>query len=496
MVSLAMRERSFLLALVACFASAALFYDTPHIAMWLGFMFAGYSAVANDSIQTIGTFIASNKARPWWLLWLFIGGIFVATTGYSWWNYGAGLQADYYANAAALQAGGESVHSETYSNGHLDWTPGRELEAVPEGFAVELSGTLEAPSAGQWTLAFTECSGTATAEVTDAAGTIHTINNDAAATVPFDADARLPITMVYVDSGEQPDCTFSWRRGDNELNTIPARYMRSTRWGGDVSYGRLASKGFDRQPENYAFLQIAAPIFLLILTRLRMPVSTTTLLLTCFATSAGSVGKVLVKSFSGYVIAFVCAIILWMTLGRAMQRWFTGQAKPYWSVLQWVTTGTLWSVWLQQDAANIAVYLPRHLSPGQYSFFAGFIFIGLGVLFYMRGERIQSVVEEKSSVADVRPATIIDLLYAIILYIFKIKSDIPMSTTWVFIGLLGGRELAMAAVGASGGRTVRHALSLMGRDVLYVLIGLIVSLIIAMAINETIREAWLAPFGL
>jgi hypothetical protein len=29
--------------------------------MWLGFMFAGYAAVANDSIQTLGTFIVSNS---------------------------------------------------------------------------------------------------------------------------------------------------------------------------------------------------------------------------------------------------------------------------------------------------------------------------------------------------------------------------------------------------------------------------------------------------
>ena len=33
----------------------------PQIAMWVGFLFAAYAAVANDSIQTLGTFIASNQ---------------------------------------------------------------------------------------------------------------------------------------------------------------------------------------------------------------------------------------------------------------------------------------------------------------------------------------------------------------------------------------------------------------------------------------------------
>ena len=41
-------------------------------------------AVANDSIQTLGTFIASNQDKKWWVLWLFIGGVFLATHSYSW----------------------------------------------------------------------------------------------------------------------------------------------------------------------------------------------------------------------------------------------------------------------------------------------------------------------------------------------------------------------------------------------------------------------------
>ena len=56
----------------------------PQLAMWVGFLFAAYAAVANDSIQTIGTFIASNQDKKWWVLWLFLGGIFVSTITYSW----------------------------------------------------------------------------------------------------------------------------------------------------------------------------------------------------------------------------------------------------------------------------------------------------------------------------------------------------------------------------------------------------------------------------
>ena len=34
------------------------------------------------AIQTLGTFLSSNAHRPWWLLWLFVGGVLVAVMLY------------------------------------------------------------------------------------------------------------------------------------------------------------------------------------------------------------------------------------------------------------------------------------------------------------------------------------------------------------------------------------------------------------------------------
>ncbi len=347
-VEFALRERIFLILLLASFMFSAFVYEVPNIAMWTGFAFAGYSAIANDSIQTLGTFIAANKEARWWVLWLFVGGIFLATVGYSWVNYD-----------------------------------------------------------------------------------------------------------------------------------------------GDVSYGRLFAKGFDTAPTEFSFLQVAAPLFLLIVTRMKMPVSTTLLLLTCFATEASGVTSVLQKSIGGYVLAFVISIIVWLTLGRAMKRRFTGKPHPLWHVALWVTSGWLWSVWLMQDAANIAVFLPRSLSFAQFLGFASVIFFGLGLLFFQRGEKIQEVVDEKTDVADVRPAAVIGFVYAFILYYFKQKSQIPMSTTWVFIGLLGGREIATSIVKANDGRPVKTAFRLMAKDLVYVATGLVISLGLAVAINDVVRDAWL-----
>ena len=52
--------------------------------MLIGFALAAYSIIANDSIQTLGTFIASNAHRPWWLLWAFASSVLVAVVLIGW----------------------------------------------------------------------------------------------------------------------------------------------------------------------------------------------------------------------------------------------------------------------------------------------------------------------------------------------------------------------------------------------------------------------------
>ncbi len=496
-VTFAARERGFLGFMLVSFFLVGAFYGNPMVAMWLGFLFAGYSAIANDSIQTIGTFIASNREQRWWLLWLFIGGIFLATVGYSWWNYGSSLDAAYYESIEAAEAGAEPISTEKYTGLEVHWRVHRPsgVEGTP---IARLTGEVKVPVAGDYQLHLMDCAGAARVSLGDAA------INRLDATEPFSAsvpvtlpEGRVPIDLTLALFDIDSECDVGWLvPGADEAVEIPPRLLFTEPWGGDVSYGRLVSKGFRHMPDQFAFLQIAAPLFLLILTRMRMPVSTTFLLLTSFATHASSVGGVLSKSLIGYALAFVLAVILWGSLGRLMKRKFVGEAHPGWRVAQWITSGMLWSVWLQQDAANIAVYMPRQLSPAEFAGFAGFVFCGLGILFYLRGERIQQIVDEKSDVVDVRAATVIDLLYAVILYVFKMKSDIPMSTTWVFLGLLGGRELVLSLVRANDGRTLKHAASLMGRDAIYAAIGLLVSMAIAVTINEQFRHAWLGWLGL
>ncbi|MCY4418755.1 MAG: hypothetical protein OXB93_02790 [Cytophagales bacterium] len=346
------------LIFVGCIASLCFFVTPyPQVAMWVAFALAGYSAIANDSIQTIGTFISSSRGIRWYYLWIFMGTVFLITVLYSWWFYD-----------------------------------------------------------------------------------------------------------------------------------------------GDVSHQRLTAEGLNEPPTDFTFEQLIAPLILLILTRLRIPVSTSILLLSAFSTKASTLGAIITKSLFGYLLAFGLAYMVWTTVSRLLKKRklkaLKGKSKIVWRTLQWITSGLLWSTWLMQDASNIAVVLPRKLEPIQLLIFSLYLFFGLGLLFYLKGDRIQKIVQEKSNLTDIRAATLVDLSYTLILYVFKIYNHYPMSTTWVFIGLLGGRELAIAMNRKRRKRRLKKAFRMVSRDILYAAIGLSISLILALLINDSLREqaANLIPF--
>jgi len=251
--------------------------------------------------------------------------------------------------------------------------------------------------------------------------------------------------------------------------------------GGDISYGRLNKIPF----QDIEWYHAAAPGLLLILTRLGVPVSTSFLVLSAFA-STFVLEKMLMKSMMGYAVAAVAAYAIWIGVTKILD-----EAKPvkeehkqYWRIGQWVTTGFLWFTWLSHDMANIAVFLPRQI-PVDLMVGISFVFIaGLWWMFREGGGKIQQIVLEKHNTRYVRSATIIDGVYWIILFFFKELNDIPMSTTWVFVGLLCGRELAMATM--TGKEKFKVVFPLIGKDFLKMMVGLAASVGVVLAIHYVI----------
>ena len=228
------------------------------------------------------------------------------------------------------------------------------------------------------------------------------------------------------------------------------------------------------------------PALLLVLTRIGVPVSTSFLVLSAFA-STFVLEKMLIKSMMGYAVAAVAAYAIWIVVSKILD-----EAKPvkeehkkYWRIGQWVTTGFLWFTWLSHDMANIVRVLIQRQILWDLMIMISVVFVaGLAFMFREGGGKIQKIVLEKHNTRYVRSATIIDAVYWLILWFFKELNDIPMSTTWVFVGLLCGRELAMATI--TGKEKFRTVFPLVTKDFIKMMIGLGASVAVVLAIHYVI----------
>ncbi len=275
----------------------------------------------------------------------------------------------------------------------------------------------------------------------------------------------------------------------------------------DISYGRLEKF---TPPEVYYWYYLLPPLTLLLVTRIGIPVSTTFMILTLFSlqnipndlnSMLGSLfdtdqklGGMIHKSLMGYAIAFGSALLIYLAITKFTESYFIKNPikernRIIWTATQWLTTGFLWFQWLTQDLANIYIYLQGGNSLNGFEFaISMIILLGLlAIIFYNRGGAVQEVVRSKINTVDIRSATIIDFIYGCVLYIFKYDyfglwgGKLPMSTTWVFIGLLAGRELGIRLF--SQRKVSSSTIVLLLSDLGKVLLGLIISVVLVFLIK-------------
>ncbi len=251
---------------------------------------------------------------------------------------------------------------------------------------------------------------------------------------------------------------------------------------GDMAFGLL-----DRipHPETFYWWHILPPLILLYLTKKGIPVATSFLIISIFSSNT-IIGMMVAKSFMGYIAALVVSLVLYFFIARSVEKIFLYMKnKPVakgWVIAKWISTAILWTAWLLQDGSKIFVYLPRKLDFWQMSLslviFAGLLFI----ICYKRGGEIQNIIKLKTNTQDIRSATIIDIVYAGILIYFLNLNNIPMSTTWVFLGVLAGREIAL--YNRLRFITEKKVYKYILKDFTKALIGLVVSIAVVLLINH------------
>ena len=247
----------------------------------------------------------------------------------------------------------------------------------------------------------------------------------------------------------------------------------------DPAWGRLDNFPL---PDNVNWVYLLPPVAVLTLTQWGAPVSTSFLVLSAFVPKNST--SLLLHSLTGYLMAFAMALVVYGALMWLLERTVLSsplEKRKVWLALQWISTGWLWSQWLVQDMANIFVYLPRELNLSSMVTATLMLCFGLCVLVAIGGGPIQGVVRNKINTGDLRSATVIDFLFGCVLSWKSSISTFPLSTTWVFLGLLAGREIAIRR---RLQLTDRQPLkTVLGSDVFKAGVGIVVSLAVAFAIQ-------------
>lgn len=251
---------------------------------------------------------------------------------------------------------------------------------------------------------------------------------------------------------------------------------------GDMAFGLL-----DRipHPETFYWWHILPPIILLYLTKKGIPVATAFLIISVFSSST-VIGMMIAKSMIGYIAALLISLILYFIIARPVEKVFLYlKNKPIpkgWIVAKWISTAVLWSAWLLQDGAKLYVFLPRKLTFTQMALSLIVFLILLYIICRSRGGEIQNIIKLKTNTQDIRSATIIDIVYACILIYFLNVNNIPMSTTWVFLGVLAGREIALynRLRFITEKKVYKHLI----KDITKAIIGLVISIIVVFILNQ------------
>ena len=102
--------------------------------------------------------------------------------------------------------------------------------------------------------------------------------------------------------------------------------------------------------------------------------------------------------------------------------------------------------------------------------------VDFGLVEYLRKIFSGEAFIERLLLCDSR-FQIVDLIFGVILLVFKEANNVPMSTTWVFLGLLAGREIAMSR--QLGEKTLQETWRLVFNDAGKAFFGLVVSVALA-----------------
>ena len=222
------------------------------------------------------------------------------------------------------------------------------------------------------------------------------------------------------------------------------------------------------------------PILISFLTKKQVPLSATFLIIPLFANSS-TISSMINKTTVSYFLSLIGSLVIYKFLYTKYKNLLSDEKTDtgkIWIVAEYVSTGILWFSWLTVSLCNFVIFLPRKFDITDIVLLSSIGIVTIYCILISNGGEIQKIIDQKSDVKNIKTTVIFNSLFAFTLLFIQHLDNIPITSTWMFLGVLAGRELAISVTTKRlAGEKYRLCLAKIWKDLRLAIIGIILSLL-------------------
>lgn len=246
---------------------------------------------------------------------------------------------------------------------------------------------------------------------------------------------------------------------------------------GNIDYNLLNNIEYKK---NLAIAMIFIPLLLNVFTKYGIPVSATFLVIPLFSDS-NTLNTMLIKTTTSYFLAFMVSFFIWNFIKKHFNHLMKMDAKPnlFWNIMEYVTTSLVWIAWNMLNICVFVVFVDRKFNIYELIAVSLIVLVVLYIIMTGNNKQIEEIINEKNETENKKSIAVFNLVFALILIYIEFFSNVPLTTTWVFLGLLAGKDLSDSFsenIIFSNSKTKKSILKII-KDLHKAIVGIVFSLI-------------------
>lgn len=243
---------------------------------------------------------------------------------------------------------------------------------------------------------------------------------------------------------------------------------------------RKGSLRYIEYKESFSYSILLLPILVATFNHFRIPISVTFLSIPLFI-SGDVIKTMVIKAFINYFLAFAISFIFWNILYVEFKKILKNKNNhQFWMIIEYISIGILWCCWLNTCVSSFMVFLPPKLDLKHLILLliVGSVVISI-ITIFRPNDKMEQIIEEKTDVKNIMSSVLFNILHSVVLLLLKLNSEVPIPTSWIFTGLLDGRELGIVTKKSNSFSDSKYKLCLkkITRDLCFNTIGIIISLL-------------------